>query len=142
MWAVFHERENSLVKIVSTFEKKYRKRRMEKQGMNQWGSVLIRFRVKSAMRCPVIRIPAESSIYDSANRRTTPRSTTRRGSRTYCSVIFVISGGQFIRNGTPTVPIPRVTYICAFPNLYRPQTYFEKRAAGHTVMFPIFAKTI
>lgn len=29
----------------------------------------------------------------------------------YCNVIFVISGGQLIRNGTPTVPMPRVTYI-------------------------------
>src|SRR5208283_3913386 len=54
----------------------------------------------------------------------------------YCSVIFVISGGQLIRNGTPTVPMPRVTYICEFPNLYNPQTYFEKRAAGHTIKFP------
>jgi len=56
--------------------------------------------------------------------------------------IFVISGGQLILTGSPTVPIPRDTYMEVFPLRYFPQTYVEARAAGVTIVLPIVASTI
>ncbi len=37
--------------------------------------------------------------------------------KNYTSLILVISGGQLMRIGSPTVPIPRDTYIFDFPIL-------------------------
>src|SRR5690242_16830366 len=59
----------------------------------------------------------------------------------YTSFNTVTSGGQLMRIGRPTLPIPRDTYIFDFPILYRPSIYLLTVEANEMFMLPILKGT-
>src|SRR5438045_667273 len=100
--------------------------------MVTWG-----FRVIFQRKCSAGLLGPVWSSPDLKTRRYTPRVV---------KVICVISGGQLIRIGSPTTPIPRETYICVFDfesrGRYIPSTYSEASELKAITDFPRRPRTI